>query len=486
VKDRERYRQHCERMVARYAETRDPEIAERIGKACLLCPAEDGLLRAAAELCDRSAALGAGHGYEAFFLFARGLAEYRQGDLAAARKTLESIPQKFPNANAWSLHTPRLSVLAMTLFRAGDRERARRVLGNAFEQQAPLRVPFCAIPLQGWSAHNGLIARVFLREAHELIEGGPLNEWLTMLLRAHVYRAIGEGEKAETEMKALSAAPPRNAQEYRTRGSGLAQLGLMDFALEDFEQALKMDPESAQTFLARARLFAYARQWEKAAADLKKFVARSEEGDWVFRLAPLLVLTKDVQGYQQHCRALLARFSASRDPFLVERTAKACLFMPPADAYREPACGLADRAVALDPHNWLSRYIQFAKGLAEYRRGNCREAAEWCRQALRDESIAWFLRTDAESVLAMALARVNETDMAKQHLARARQILQVESTRFEQPGSDEAWHDWLICRFLLAEAQQVLDSQGASKQTNASREPIPTKNLEMNVPQAAS
>jgi hypothetical protein len=142
---------------------------------------------------------------------------------------------------------------------------------------------------------------------------------------------------------------------------------------------------------------------------------------------------------------------------MAERTAKACLFAPPEEAYREAALSLADRASSLDRGDWLTPHLRFIKGLAEYRRGNYRDAAQWCRRALETrENPFSFLRIQNDFVLSMALAQLHDSVEAKAAFTRGAQLLKSESPRFEQPGPDGNWHDWLICRFLHEEAKTAV------------------------------
>jgi serine/threonine protein kinase len=456
-KDPKRYQQHCERMRARFMQTPNAEVAERTAKACLLLPAEGELLRSAAELADRAVALGSEQGTMAYFLFAQGLVQYRKGALAAARQTLQSIAVKFPDSNgAWPLEVPRKAVLAMTLARTGDEGEAEKLLADAFAQQARNRPQFSVVPRQGWVVHNGLINRRFLMEAHQVVLRRPLSESLTRAVRHHVYIQLGDKGKAALETVADAAEEPRTPADYVGRGNALGRLGLTDEALADFAKAIQMEPDFAEAFLARAECSIANLQWKKAEEDLAVFVGKRDDGDWKFRLAPLLAQHKNLEAYHRYCRGLVAQYKESTDPMLAERAAKACLFVPPTTSDREAALSLADRAVALDPHNWLTVYIYFVKALAEYRRGNYREAVEWCRKPSEDPASVWFLRVETAYVRAMALARLNEEEAAQTALAEGTKLLQRERRRFERPGYYGDWHDWLICRTLLAEANAVV------------------------------
>jgi hypothetical protein len=154
---------------------------------------------------------------------------------------------------------------------------------------------------------------------------------------------------------------------------------------------------------------------------------------------------------------LVNRFQETYEPGMAERSAKACLFVPPEGAYREAALSLADKANSLDRGDWLTPHLRFIKGLAEYRRGNYREAAHWCRRTLETrENPFSFLRIQNDFVLSMALAQLHDAKEAKAAFTRGAQLLKSESPRFEQPSPDGNWHDWLICRLLQEEAKSVV------------------------------
>ena len=114
-------------MLTRFAATTDAHVAERVGRACLLLPAPDDELQQAAELIDRAVAADrstyASWAFP-FFLFAKGLAEYRRGRFESAIGILQG-----PAASVMG-PAPNL-VLAMARYRSGEREAGRRTLASA-------------------------------------------------------------------------------------------------------------------------------------------------------------------------------------------------------------------------------------------------------------------------------------------------------------------------------------------------------------------
>jgi serine/threonine-protein kinase len=125
--DEAEYRRARRELLSRFGATTDPHVAERVGRACLVLPAPNDELQQAAELIER--ALAADPATYApwarpFFLFAKGLAEYRRGRFDSAIGILRG-----PAAHVMG-PAPNL-VLAMAQHRRGDRDKARQTLALA-------------------------------------------------------------------------------------------------------------------------------------------------------------------------------------------------------------------------------------------------------------------------------------------------------------------------------------------------------------------
>jgi serine/threonine-protein kinase len=152
----EEYHRACRAALGKFGSTTDPQVAERTAVACLLRPATADQLRQAVALVERAAAAEPSKypGFHSRFLFARGLAEYRQGRFDRAISTLRG------GAAGMLGPAPRL-VLALALHRSGQTAEARKTLAAAVQAPEwtanPLRFP------TDWSSH------VLRREAEALI-----------------------------------------------------------------------------------------------------------------------------------------------------------------------------------------------------------------------------------------------------------------------------------------------------------------------------
>jgi eukaryotic-like serine/threonine-protein kinase len=122
----EEYRRVRLVLLDRFGGTTSPYHAEPIGRCCLLLPGTEDELRKAALLTERAVAAkeSTPHWIYRYFLFAKGLAEYRQGHLASA------IAMMHGEASQVMGPSPRL-ILAMCQYAQGQKKQARETLAAA-------------------------------------------------------------------------------------------------------------------------------------------------------------------------------------------------------------------------------------------------------------------------------------------------------------------------------------------------------------------
>jgi serine/threonine-protein kinase len=122
----EEYRRARRELLERFGAITSPFLAESLGRAGLLLPGTEAELRQAAALTDRAvAARGSTPAWiYRYFLFARGLADYRQGRLANAISIMEGEGSRVMGP------APRL-VLAMAQHAQGQIVQARKTLAAA-------------------------------------------------------------------------------------------------------------------------------------------------------------------------------------------------------------------------------------------------------------------------------------------------------------------------------------------------------------------
>jgi tetratricopeptide (TPR) repeat protein len=133
----EAYRSTSRALIEQFGSTEDAQVAERTGRACLLLPVSGEPLRKASELIDRALARKTPkpEWVVPYFMFAKGLAEYRQGRLESSITIMDG-----PASSALQ-SAPRL-VSAMARHRLGRKEEALKtfalaILSSDWRQSRP-------------------------------------------------------------------------------------------------------------------------------------------------------------------------------------------------------------------------------------------------------------------------------------------------------------------------------------------------------------
>jgi serine/threonine-protein kinase len=143
-------------LLDRFAGNPSPNIAERTGRTCLLAPGTDEQLNRATDLIDRAVkSTSAGHaGARPYFLFAKGLSEYRYGRMESAMSYMLGDAGRV-------LGPAPLIVLSMAQQRLGHQAEARFTLASGINSYdwAPER----ADGAESWMYH------ILRREAERLV-----------------------------------------------------------------------------------------------------------------------------------------------------------------------------------------------------------------------------------------------------------------------------------------------------------------------------
>jgi Flp pilus assembly protein TadD len=164
--DLEGYRRLCARIVAHFAETNDPTVCERMAKACLILPSSGIDLAAVAKLAQTAASTGTTNYYLPFYEFAKGLAEYRTGNLASAEEWMfKVLAVSYPVRDVEAK-----LVLAMAHQRLNRADDARAALAAATADMET-HMPNLDGRDPGGDWTDWIIARALMKEAKALIEG---------------------------------------------------------------------------------------------------------------------------------------------------------------------------------------------------------------------------------------------------------------------------------------------------------------------------
>ena len=154
------YRRHRRDLLGRFGASKTPVVCERTARACLLSPGTPEEMKEAATLADRAVAAGRlGHESDyPYFVFARGLADYRLGRFGDAGARMRGEAARVPAPS------PRL-VAAMALHQQGKTDEAKTALAEAMRT--------FDWNLAKAKNHDSWIAHILRREAESMFQPRP-------------------------------------------------------------------------------------------------------------------------------------------------------------------------------------------------------------------------------------------------------------------------------------------------------------------------
>jgi serine/threonine protein kinase/tetratricopeptide (TPR) repeat protein len=171
IEDVQRYEQLRRRMLARFGDTTDPVIAERLVTDCLILPWSGPELDRLGKIADAAVSAGSNHWAWNSIQFAKGLAEYRSGHFAGAVDWLQAPLREQGRDLARDVDA--YLVLAMAHDRLEFAGYAHDALATGLAIAA--RLPSSGNDLKDWKPWNDwAIAQALMREATEQVNG-PAN-----------------------------------------------------------------------------------------------------------------------------------------------------------------------------------------------------------------------------------------------------------------------------------------------------------------------
>ena len=168
------------------------------------------------------------------------------------------------------------------------------------------------------------------------------------------------------------------------------------------------------------------------------------------------------------CRKILATFTNTSDPYIDERIAKDCLFLPDSGVDLEFVDNLADKSVSLgSDHPAALPYFQVAKAMSAYRLGRFAESLEWAEKTLKSSII--YPNAHAYAILAMAHWQLGQKDVARVMLNKGDSLTPNISPSDERVDLGDSWTAWLLARISLDEATALI--QPASRTESNPQKP---------------
>ena len=125
--------------------------------------------------------------------------------------------------------------------------------------------------------------------------------------------------------------------------------------------------------------------------------------------------------YRWARQELLKRFATTNDPYIAERTGRACLFLSGTEEELQKAALLISKAVSADRtklQSWAPLYFSFAGGFLAYRQGRFKESA-----AIMNGDAGRVLGPAPGLVLAMDQYQLGQKDEAQKTLEKTLKTL---------------------------------------------------------------
>jgi serine/threonine-protein kinase len=311
--------------------------------------------------------------------------------------------------------------------------------------EAPDQPPVVVAGLGEVLIHSpqGQLAQALLHKAQERHpEDFWINYQLGYLLQEERPR------EAAGFFRAALASRPDSGQAQIMLGRALRDAGDANGAITAFRKAISLNPNRTG---ARdlARVLAWNGRLEEARAVWEKIPEGNQpDHDPRYGYAQLCAFLGQEETYHRARKALLDRVGDAPLPWTgPERDSLACLLLPCSGDELRHAVELADRAVALGPKfpDLDNSYLQFVKGLAEYRQGHLAQAVP----LLRDAAALLPNRAGPRLALAMAQFQSGSPKEARRTLAAA-----VRSYNWKAPQADHptAW----VSHVLRREAEELV------------------------------
>jgi hypothetical protein len=232
--------------------------------------------------------------------------------------------------------------------------------------------------------------------------------------------------------------------------------------------------EGARVFRTLGEYHALRNQWKEAAARFSVLSQIDELDGWdactldYLRYGPVLLEDGDVTGYEHFRQAAIDHFNGAKHPF-ADRIVKISLLLPAGDKLLKalkPQMDIAAQSITTittnadpDADVFLAAWRSVSLALMEYRSGNFKNAAGWCRQSLNyPEHIAPRTAT-AQIILAMSDQKLGNVTEARAQLQEARETVENKFKSELDQGSplQGFWFDWVFARILLKEATTLIE-----------------------------
>jgi len=288
---------------------------------------------------------------------------------------------------------------------------------------------------------------------------GPNDRGVAVTLNSLANMLSGQGRLPEAENLHREAAEvaqklPPGSDRDTLLGWSLKDLG--NVRMQQGERdAPRITPQARADFSARHG------RWKEAAEGFRQSI-ESAPDDFIpyLRLAPILLLSGDVDGYRRLCQEAVTRFSGTKDVGAADTVAKMCALDPRAGVKLELVAKAAETAVTLGKDFEFFPWLALCKSMAEYRQEQFAGATNWAQKCLAAAGQIPERDAAAHLVMAMAQMKLKQADVARGTFAKGAKIVEQKLPKLDNRDLGSQWVDVIIANLLLREAQALIQPTG--------------------------
>ncbi len=274
---------------------------------------------------------------------------------------------------------------------------------------------------------------------------------LYLYLRESTLRQQAEkGWALEKQMREMSAIA-----DQLTKAGYLLSQGDFAKAEQIMQQMPRVVPHSSSVYNVIGDQHGRQGEWLAAITNYSRSIQADPSNHLAYHLlAPALVESGDLAGYQQHRQRILRQFAGTSDPTVAERLGRDCLLLPASGGELESIARMADLATTGPADNG---WMRFVKGFAEYRQGHFDGVQKWLQEAAALETDP-ALQLQADVVLAMTQYQLKQPEAARATLAKGIAFAEAKVPPRDGPN----WNDRRSAYLLMKEAKALIQQQPAA------------------------
>lgn len=265
-----------------------------------------------------------------------------------------------------------------------------------------------------------------------------------------LYAARQDWERAIAGYSRGISAEKATTELLEKRAAAYIATEQWSLAKADWDRVIQQQPNRLQPALVSFQL---VERWAEAIDFSWKIIEREPEErlHWL-RLAPMLVLAGDDEGYREFCGRTIEHFEASTEGPVVDVVCKSCLLKPGFVEISSLPVDVMTRILEdTTPPEYLLPWFWSGQALVAYRGADPALAVDYATQALGGNP---HPAAEALSFAVRALARceLGQIDQAQSDRDQAAQVIARLRKEWANPGH----HDLLIAQIILAEANAKL------------------------------